>query len=158
MFVHITRKKGFFMYDGVLYKKFRLASNIDDIVKATRDVRNEPNGNYGKPGKHNKFPSYNHGTVDFMIDDEGYTADAVYAINVNNEEMIYDIVDITPKKITPSTSVIRDLVPHSPHNSGGHTEDKDVENTVPHSSANSNGKKPLQISFEGDTEIPEEYM
>lgn len=76
--------------------KLRMANNIDEIVQNAYNVQNENL----KHKRKDSFGSFNRSNIDVKIGNNDYTIDVVTGINKNNNEILYDIVNIK-KKTSP---------------------------------------------------------
>ena len=79
--------------------KIRAFKNIDELLTAANNWISEK-------AKHYHFKEFARGKVDFKVGVNGYTADIIVGINSNNIAILYDLVNITDKKITEANKTI----------------------------------------------------
>ncbi|MBQ6267349.1 MAG: hypothetical protein IJK64_06210 [Clostridia bacterium] len=81
--------------------KIRSFDNADEILAAARDW-------VGEKRRHNKFKEFARGKVNFRVGGNGYSADVVVGINSKGIAILYDMVNIIPKKITEAPQRVQD--------------------------------------------------
>nr|DAE37296.1 MAG TPA: nuclease [Bacteriophage sp.] len=80
--------------------KMRMVSNIEEIVNAATNVRNEAI----KHNRKDNYQSFNHAEALIRVGGNGYIADIVTAIKPSTKEVFYDVVRLTPQKIKEDRS------------------------------------------------------
>ena len=80
--------------------KIRAFDNVDEILS-------EANGWIAEQARHHNFKEFARGKIYFKVGNNGYSADVVVGINTNNIAILYDLVNITPKKIIETPNPIQ---------------------------------------------------
>ena len=91
-------------YTQSLYKKtkrnkFNMSGNLDEIINAQIDIKNEN----PKHQRKDNFISFNRGKAVVQIGNSAFTVDVVTGNTKNGEQILYDIVNIKPTTIKKDT-------------------------------------------------------
>ena len=128
------RLKGTYYYKD----KMTASNNLDEMVFASTNYINEEINHT----RRDNISEFARGTVNFLIGNRGYNAQIIVGITSSNELLLYDIINLTPKKIiikknTPTVAV---------HNNSGSNSSYGVlyNQSIPQSSPKSNTNSEIQ--------------